>query len=171
PAVLAAHFEQRRRATGTARVSSCSDRAPWHGGSGSGGAMNGKPRSARRSAAALASSAAPETSPLPLNRSSQKQTSISASRRAAEEWMLMMQGMAGIRPEDSKWVASKLFEGFAPAPMPCCGPPGAKKAEEEHQCCERQRAMQAEALHAREGAAAFERYRRQFGLVPGGSAP
>lgn len=63
----------------------------------------------------------------------------STTEPRADDFMLMMQGMAGIGPEDSKWVASKLFQGFVPAPMPCCGPPGSKVFEEEHDCCRNQR--------------------------------
>jgi hypothetical protein len=81
------------------------------------------------------------------------------SRREAERWMLMMQGMAGIGSEDSKWVASKLFEGMLPSPMPCCGEPGSKNADDEHACCERQE--EAETLES-----AFLHFDSQF---PSGS--
>src|SRR5687767_5845232 len=65
-------------------------------------------------------------------------SSWSLDRRDVDEFMLMMQGMAGIQPDDSRWVASKLFDGFVPAPMPCCGPSGSKSPSEEHSCCKHQ---------------------------------
>ena len=71
--------------------------------------------------------------------------------------------MAGIRPEDSRWVADKLFQGFDPAPMPCCDFPGSKTESEEHQCCERQKASHLNSERESAGTEALFRYRKQFG--------
>lgn len=89
-----------------------------------------------------------------------------SDRRGAEEFMLMMQGMAGIRPEDSKWVSSKLFDGFLPAAMPCCGPPGGKSPVEEHQCCQVQKAALEASASASVEQRALVRYRQMFQTRP-----
>ncbi|QDT79651.1 Multicopper oxidase [Gimesia maris] len=89
-------------------------------------------------------------------------------RETAEQFMLMMQGMAGIGPEDSKWVRDKLFEGFIPAPMPCCGVPGSKNPEDEHRCCEKQKnAIDMAALSGDFAEKARTRFNEQFGPMMG----
>ncbi len=65
-------------------------------------------------------------------------TPMIESRTEAERWMLMMQGMAGIGPRDSAWVASKLFEGMLPSEMSCCAKPELKDQNGRHQCCDLQ---------------------------------
>jgi len=92
----------------------------------------------------------------------------SSSRKTAEQFMLMMQGMAGIGPNDSKWVRDKLFEGFIPAPMPCCGVTGSKNPEDEHQCCENQKnAIEMAALSSDFAEKARKRFDEQFGPMIG----
>lgn len=85
-------------------------------------------------------------------------------RESTEQFMLMMQGMAGIGPEDSHWVSSKLFKGFIPAPMPCCDLPGIKSEAAEHQCCVRQKLASSAAAATEKAERAFVHFGRQFGL-------
>lgn len=93
----------------------------------------------------------------------QAEESPVTDRESADEFMLMMQGMAGLGPKDSNWVASKLFDGFIAAPMPCCGEPGSKNSEDEHACCDRQRDSNRKAAESTEAEKALVHFESQFG--------
>lgn len=93
------------------------------------------------------------------NRSDQLSPS---QRRQTNEFLLMMQGMAGIPPEDSRWIQSQLFTGFQPAPMPCCGPPGSKSLDDEHACCVNQKESIDWMNRVPEKQQSYARYNKQF---------
>lgn len=105
-----------------------------------------------------------ESDSLPCEHCASKAHPESVDRKDADEFMLMMQGMAGVSPESSNWVSSKLFEGFISAPMPCCGTPGSKAPEDEHSCCVAQReAIDASSKQASPSEKAITHFDSQFG--------